>query len=1196
MGRTGWLTGTVLAMAGGSVAAAPPVASAKVDFNRDVRPIISQHCFKCHGIDDKSRKGGVRLDVRDGALAAGESGKASVVPGKPGESELVKRILTADEDDVMPPASTKRVLTEAQKQTLKRWVEEGAEYQEHWAWIPPKQAALPTVKNGKWIRNAIDAFVLARLEAEGLAPSAEAGRHALIRRVSLDLIGLPPTPAEADAFAKDASPDAYEKLVDRLLASPQYGERWARKWLDLARYSDTNGYEKDRPRVMWPWRDWVINAINADMPFDRFTVEQLAGDMLPNATADQRVATGFHRNTMINEEGGIDPLEYRFHAMVDRVGTTGTTWLGLTVACAQCHTHKYDPIRHEEYFGIMAALDNADEPVMELVTPEIEAKRAEAAAKAKAMRAELPSKFPLAQAEWISAGGKLTTASGERAECQGDGSWRIGGGSGEAPDADVYTIEFETDRALTVDRLRVEALQDGSSGPGRTPHGNFVLTEVSVEIVAKPQAAARRVKLARAEADHSQDNFNVADAIDGKPRTGWGIAGQAITSRTATFHFDKPVAAAAGTKWVVKLEQTHGGKHTLVRPRISLGGKAAPAAPQGEAEQRKAAVAKAFAAWEAKQANSAARWVMATPVKLQSNAPTLTARPDGSVFVSGDITKSDEYRMTFALPAGVSGVTAVRVEALPDPSLPGGGPGKVHYEGPNGDFFLSEIGVSANGAAGKFVSAVQSFAAGKNDASKAIDSDQQSGWSINGGQGKAHHAVFVLDKPLAAGAREIDVRMLFEKYYAADIGRFRIWVSTDPRAGNAAPLPPEVETAMATPPQDQTAEQRSAIFEHWLDVAPELAEARKAIDAVRTAVPKPVTTLVMTERPAGHARQTHLYHRGEFTQPKGVVKSGVPTFLTAYGAKPQAGLSRVEFAKWLVSKENPLTARVTVNRQWATFFGRGIVRTTEDFGFQGELPSNQDLLDWLAVEFMNRGWSMKQLHRLIVTSSAYRQSSGVTPELLAKDPQNVLMSRGPRVRAEAEVIRDAMLKAAGLLSTKIGGPSVFPPQVPGVTTEGAYGPLKWVPSTGEDRFRRSLYTFAKRTAPFALYNTFDAPAGDVCVARREVSNTPLQALSLMNDEVFLDAARALGKIAAETPGDDGAKAGEIFRRVMVRPAAAEEVEMLASFAKARRSGLAVAEAKKVAGDGATDADAVERATWTLVARVVMNFDEAVVKD
>ncbi|MEZ0267195.1 MAG: PSD1 and planctomycete cytochrome C domain-containing protein, partial [Phycisphaerae bacterium] len=1148
--------------------------------------------------------------VREGALAAGEGGKHAVVPGKPGESELVKRILTADEDDIMPPASTKRVLTDAQKQTLKRWIEEGAEYREHWAWIPPKQAALPAVKNGKWIRNAIDAFVLARLEGEGLVPSAEADRYALIRRVSLDLVGLPPTPAEADAFAKDPSPDAYERLVDRLLASPQYGERWARKWLDLARYSDTNGYEKDRPRVMWPWRDWVINAINADMPFDRFTVEQLAGDMLPNATADQRVATGFHRNTMINEEGGVDPLEYRFHAMVDRVGTTGTTWLGLTVACAQCHTHKYDPIRHEEYYGLMAALGNADEPVMELVTPEIEAKRAEAAAKSTAMRAELPSKFPLAQAEWVSGGGKLTTGSGEKAEWQRDGSWRIGG-AGEAPDADVYTIEFETDRALTVDRLKVEALQDGSSGPGRTPHGNFVLTEVSVEVVAKPQAAARRVKLARAEADHSQDKFNVADAIDGKPKTGWGIGGSAITSRTATFHFDMPVAAAAGTRWVVKLEQNYGGKHTLGRLRLSLGGKAAPNAGQGEAEQRKAAVAKAFAAWEAKQANTVARWVMATPVKLQSNAPTLTARPDGSVFVSGDITKSDEYRMTFALPAGVSGVTAIRVEALPDPGLPGGGPGKVHYEGPIGDFFLSEIGVSAGGAAGKFVSAVQSFAAGKNDASKAIDGDQQSGWSINGGQDKAHHAVFVLDKPLAASAREIDVRMLFEKYYAADIGRFRIWVSTDPRAGKAAPLPPEVETAMATVPQDRTAEQKTAIFEHWLDVAPELAEARKAIDAVRAGVPKPVTTLVMTERPTGHARETHLYHRGEFTQPKEVVKSGVPKFLTQYSfsrdpkgepqASPQgsatpAHLDRLSFAKWLVSKENPLTARVTVNRQWATFFGRGIVRTTEDFGFQGELPSNQDLLDWLAVEFMNRGWSMKQLHRLIVTSSAYRQSSRVTPELLAKDPQNVLISRGPRVRAEAEVIRDAMLKAAGLLSTKVGGPSVFPPQVPGVTTEGAYGPLKWVPSTGEDRFRRSLYTFAKRTAPFALYNTFDAPAGDVCVARREVSNTPLQALSLMNDEVFMDAARALGKIATESPGDDAGKVGELFRRVMVRPAAADEVEMLASFAKARRAGLAVAEAKKVAGDGATDADAVERATWTLVARAVMNFDEAVVKD
>ncbi len=1184
------LLAVVLALLGPAAALAAPASSAApVDFNREVRPILSGMCFKCHGIDDKARKGGLRLDVREAAIRPAKSEKIAIVPGKPEASELVRRILTEDEDDLMPPPATKRVLSAAQKQVLKRWVAEGAEYQPHWAFVAPMQAPLPAVKQGGWAKNAIDAYVLAKLEAEGLAPSPEADRYTLVRRVYLDLIGLPPTPEEADAFVKDASPQAYEALVDRLLAAPQYGERWARRWLDLARYSDTNGYEKDRPRSMWAYRDWVINALNADMPFDQFTIEQIAGDMLPGATLAQKTATGFHRNTMINEEGGIDPLEYRFYSMVDRVGTTGTTWLGLTVMCAQCHTHKFDPILQKEYYGLMAFLNNANEPVMELTTAEIAAKRAEAETKAEKMWAELPEKFAVGKTGgWTPVAGTLTTAGVSKAEKLADNSWRIGG---DAPEKDAYTFTFDSDGA-PVDRIRLETLAEDGHGPGRTPHGNFVLSEFSVSAGPKAEpATAKKVKVARAEADFAQVKYPVEHAIDGSKQGGWGISPQENKDHAATFYLAAPVANAGGTHWAIKLDQQFGTKHTIGRLRISIGTKTQEVL--SDPAMRKVAVEKAFSEWQAQQAGAAVRWSAIRPSRMSSNAPTLTQLEDGSILVSGDITKSDHLDLNFN--NEINGITAVRLEALPDSSLPGNGPGKVYYEGPAGDFFLSEMNLSADGKPAAFASAVESFASGKNNAAKAIDGDQQSGWSINGGQGKAHHAVFVLAKPLG-DVKELALRMLFEKYYAATIGRFRIWVSTDPKAGKTTPLPPEVENALATAAEQRTAEQSAAIFRHWLSVAPELAEGRKQIDAVRAGVPKPQTTLVMSERPAGHTRVTHLHNRGEFLQPKEEIEPCVPGFLPAIAS--DAPRTRLTFARWLVSPENPLTARVMVNRQWAAIFGRGIVRTTEDFGFQGELPSNQPLLDYLAVEFVKEGWSMKKLHRLIVTSATYRQSSKVTPELLAKDPLNVLLARGPRFREEAEIVRDSALKAAGLLSTKIGGPSVFPPQPPSVTTEGAYGPLQWKASTGEDRYRRSLYTFNKRTAPFALYSTFDAPSGDVCVARREISNTPLQALSLLNDEVFVEAAQAMGKTFAALKETDQEKAAAIFRRFMTRPADADELAMLVEFTKAQRARLSArpADAKKLAGAGNAEADAVEIATWTATARAVMTLDEGVTKN
>ncbi len=974
----------------------------KIDFNRDVRPILSENCFKCHGFDPKTRDSGRRLDTREGALAE-KDGVRAVVPGQSKESDLHLRIHSTDKDEQMPTPKSGKKLTPQQVAILDQWIEQGAPYDVHWAFKKPQQAPLPPVSKPEWSRNAIDRFVLARLDSENLAPSPEAEKYTLARRLSLDLIGLPPTPEEADAFVSDASPDAYEKLVDRLIASPRYGERWARRWLDLARYADTNGYEKDRPRSIWPYRDWVVTALNAGMPFDQFTIEQIAGDLLPNATREQRIATGFHRNTMLNEEGGIDPLEFRYHAMADRVGTTGTTWLGLTVACAQCHTHKYDPITQREYFGMMALLDNADEPELELPPPDTDAQERTRREKLAKLIAELPGKFPVTEID-------------------------------EGPRAEILEQKFE-------------------------------------------------------------------DWLD--------------------------------------LEKAR-----------------------------------------------AVRWTTLRPVEAKSNLPLLTLEKDQTIFVSGDMTKSDTYELRFAdVPRGIA---AIRVEALADERLPKHGPGRIYYEGPVGDFFLSDIALLAGGAKQPWARASQSFAKDKFTADKAIDDNLQTGWGIDGGQGRDHEAVFKLAAPLAA--TEFTLKLLFERYYAAGLGKFRISVTTDPQA-EARALPQAIAQLLVVPNDQLTQEQRSKLREYFLLTAPQLAAARAEIDALRKP-PQYTTTLVMQERPPENPRATFLHNRGEFLQPTDRVE---PVVISAVGALPaDVPPNRLAFARWLVSPENPLTARVTVNREWAAFFGRGIVGTLGDFGFQGDAPTHPELLDWLAVEFLREGWSIKRLHKLIVMSATYRQVSRITPALLARDPQNKLLGRGPRFRLEAEIIRDSALRVSGLLSEKMGGPGVRPPQPEGVM-EAAYGGTKWNADTGEDRYRRSIYTFQKRSAPFALYNNFDAPTGEACLARRDVSNTPLQALALLNDQVFLEAARALGNAMAAQPGSTEERVQVLARKCLTRPPTDDEVAALAKFVTTQRERFAKGEldAKALAGDGAGEAS--ERAAWTALVRALFNLDEVITR-
>lgn len=961
------------------------ISAPEVDlFTEKVRPILAAHCFKCHGPDDRTRKANLRLDRRDDALR---------VLGRPGDSEFLRRIESSDPEMQMPPPQAKVPLSAEQKAILKQWIEQGATYREHWALIPPKRPMVPIVKNSTWeVRNPIDAFILARLEKEGLSPAPPADRATLVRRVYLDLIGLPPTPEEADEFINDPRPDAYERLVDRLLASPRYGERWARKWLDLARYADTNGYEKDRPRSIWPYRDWVIRALNANMPFDQFTIEQIAGDMLPNATESQRIATGFHRNTMLNEEGGIDPLEFRFYAMVDRVNTTGTVWLGLTLGCAQCHTHKFDPIPIRDYYRMMALLNNADEPTMDVHVPEVEQQR---------------------------------------------------------------------------------------------------------------QAIQRQI--------------------------------------------DQELA-----KWPNRI-------------------------PPKELEAL-------FNEWLRTERERTVPWVILRPAEVGSNLPLLEIQPDDSVFVLGDQSKSDEYRLKFR--HAPRGITAIRLEALPDERLPAHGPGRVYYEGAPGDFQLSEFKVWIDGQPRPIRKATASYHSGQGTIDRAIDGDQQTGWSIAGGQGRPHYAVFELAEPLPAG--EFEITMLFERYFASGLGRFRVSATTVTPPPPARDASNEIEALLLLPDEQLNTEQRDKLRRHFLLTSPKLKRERERIDALRKRLPAFPTTLVMQERPPQGPRPTFLHHRGEFLQPTERVEPGVLSILPSL--PPDPPVNRLTFARWLVSPENPLTARVTVNRHWAAYFGQGLVRTVQDFGYTGEAPSHPELLDWLALELIREGWSIKRLHRLIVCSATYRASSQVRTQSDIR-----LLARAPRIRLEAEVIRDAILRSAGLLSSKMFGPSVFPPQPPTVTTEGAYGALAWKVSEGEDRYRRGLYTFMKRTAPFAMSATFDGPSGEVCLARREVSNTPLQALTLLNDEVVIEASRALGRQMASRPETPHERVVEIFRRCLVRrPTEAESTAMLRFLDRQRQhfSGCP-GEAEKFAGPGEST---IERAVWTALARALFNLDEMIVRE
>jgi hypothetical protein len=960
---------------------AEPGEPESIHFIRDVRPILSNHCFRCHGPDEATREADLRLDTIEGATAGGQ-GTRAIIPGDPKASTLIERVSEADPDLRMPPREAGPALAKEQIELLRRWIQQGAKYEMHWSFRPVRRPPVPPAKpRCDWPRNAIDAFILDKLAAEGILPSPPATRETLIRRVYLDVLGLPPRPDELQAYLEDDASDAYEQMVDRALSSPHYGERWGRHWLDQARYADTNGYTIDSPRSIWPYRDWVIWALNSDMPFDDFSIQQLAGDLLENPTQEQLVATGFHRNTLVNQEGGTDAEQFRNEAVVDRVNTTGAVWLGLTLGCAQCHTHKFDPITHREYYQFFAFFNSGQDvnqvgPTTSLPSSEQKKRLAawdeqirEAQAVLQEYDREKSNQLPPEDrhtgkpVEWTTIS-SLTPSSqaGATFERLDDGSYVVGGTNG---DSDIYTLEFPTS-LKRVTGVRLEVLTHPSlpkGGPGRAGNGNFVLNEVTLR-----SDGDLEVPWLHATADHSQKNFEVIGAIDDDPESGWAInveKGRANVNRTATFIADR------------------------------------------------------------------------LPVP-------------------------DEGNLILTLRFG--------------PRNPG-----------------------------------------------------------------------------------------------YNIGRFRIALT------DAPPIQLGLPDAERQKLQDVLARHQS--------------ERGKFASAIPT-------TMVMRDLPS--PRPTHVLIRGDFLRRGDPVSPDVPAVLPALDdGEAEQPRTRLDLARWLVDPEHPLTARVFVNRVWSRYFPSGLVETENDFGIQGTLPTHPELLDWLAAEFVESGWSMKHVHRLILNSATYRQSSVQRAELQRHDPLNKLLGRQSRLRVEAEIVRDMALSVSGLLHDRIGGRSVYPPQPDGVyafTQRNA----AWPTSTGPDRYRRGMYTFFMRSAPYPLLTTFDTPSFSTVCTNRVRSNTPLQSLTLANDVALFEIAQALGRRLRDAADDDQDRLDHAFRLCFSRLPDPQEASRLSQFLNAQRHEFRADPdaARSVAGieQNVSAESAGEAAAWTLVARLLLNLDEFITRE
>jgi mono/diheme cytochrome c family protein len=1009
----------------------------QIDFNRDVRPVLSDNCYACHGPDKNKRKADLRLDTKDGLMSSHDD-VHTVVAGKPADSELFRRVTTDDPDERMPDPKSNKRLTPREIAILKKWIEQGAPYKGHWAFIKPVRPEVPAVDEPGFVRNPVDRFILARLKEEHLQHAPEADRVTLLRRVYFDLTGLPPTRDEVDAFVKDPSSDAYEKVVDKLLASPAFGERMAEYWLDLVRYADSIGYHSDNPMNVSPYREYVIQSFNTNKPFDRFTVEQLAGDLLPNPTLEQKVATAYNRLLQTTEEGGAQPKEYEQKYLADRVRNVSTVWMAATMGCCQCHDHKFDPFSQKDFYSMGAFFADVQEASVgkrEPGMPVPDAKQAEelkkldetlGAAKKK-LEQETPE-LAAAQAEW-----EKNHDEAVRWTVLEPQSWQVSGESKLRKESDgvlrsyykvaareTFTVTAKSD-AKEITGFRLEALPDDElpdHGPGTAPNGNFVLTDFKVTALPapaegsdKPAGKPQPLKLAKATADHAQDGFPIANAIDGKPDTGWAILPQIGKSHEAVFEADKPVAG------------------------------------------------------------------------------------------------------------GDAGVTLTFTLAFNSP---------------------------------------------------------------------------------------------FPQH---DIGKFRLSSTSTPHPAARA-MPAAVKAALAVAPDDRNDSQKKEIAAYYRTIAPALDPVRAEVASVekqKSDLLKAVPTCLVTTK--GNPRTVRILARGNWQDESGkVVSPAVPDSLGRLDAGDRR-LTRLDLANWLVSKDNPLTARVFVNRLWKLYFGQGLSKALDDFGAQGEWPTHPELLDWLAVEFMNPsagfddadskqpgGWDVKHMVRLLVTSGTYRQGSKASPEQKERDPYNRLYARQSRFRLDAEMVRDNALAVSGLLVQKVGGPSVFPYQPPGYWFALNFPVREWKNDTGPGLYRRGLYTHWQRSFLHPSLLAFDAPSREEGVCERARSNIPQQALVLLNDPTYVEASRVLAeRIVKEGGSDETSRIRWAVGQVLSRDATDEEVKVLSDlYLKHRTEYDAEPElAKQVLSVGEhkapSDVSPTELAAWTSVARTILNLSETITR-
>jgi hypothetical protein len=1052
------LVGSAALMAPSGTVAAPqskagshivPVVE-KLDYNRDIRPILSAKCFACHGTDLKGLQAGLRLDLRDVATHKLTSGQIAIVPGKPQQSELVQRIALTDSPLQMPPISSKKTLTEVEKRTLKLWIAQGAEYKPHWAFIKPVRPTLPPVQSAAWVRNPIDRFILAKLEREGLKPSPEVDRATLIRRVSLDLTGIPPTPQEVDAFVKDSSPNAYEKVVDRLLASPRYGERMAMNWLDGARYADSNGYQADYERYQWRWRDWVIDAYNRNIPFDEFTIDQIAGDLLPNATLSQKIATGFNRNHRINTEGGVIPEEWRVETVIDRVETTSAVWLGLTAGCARCHDHKYDPISQKEFYQLFSYFNN----VPESGTGE-----------------ERPVNHPPII---------------------------------KAPTDEQQTLSVQVD-----DRLkRADAQLSARLAANSEQAGRWTLADVGGADTALQQGLVARYAL----------------AVSSKVMAGSAPEPKTVGNITAEAGRASGAVVIDGSSYV------------------DLGN---------------------VGDFDTKDAFSYSVWVN----PANGNGVPLSRMDSKSNYRGWDLYISGSKPAVHIINSWpANGLKVISRATIP-----------------NGQW--SHIAVTYDGSAKPEGLKIYIN-------SKPVETDVETN-SLSGS----------IRTPVSA---KIGTRTGSDGYRGKveDVALYRRALTPAEVATMTNGDPAKALLAIA--PAQRTEPQRQEIARLWSErndpTYRDLVTARNAVAQEREKLEAQISTvMVMDEMPK--PRDCYVLTRGEYDKHGAVVTAGLPAAFPPL--PPGAPNNRLGLALWIASPDNPLTARVAVNRFWERFFGVGIVATSEDFGTRAEFPSHPELLDWLATEFVRLKWDMKAMQKEIVMSATYRQSSRITPDLLKHDPENRLLARGPRFRLPAEMIRDQALYAAGLLTEKQGGPSVRPYQPDGIWDEvSVYGNMhNYKHDTGQNLYRRTFYTIWKRTAAPPMLTLFDVPGRETCRVRRSRTNTPLQALVLENDVTYIEAARVLAqRMLTEGGTTPEARIAYAYRHLLCRRPTAQETAVLTTGLAKRlakyRADTAAATQLVSEGDTPRDPklDVSELAAYTVAASVILNLDETITKE